>query len=322
MIRYLIDNCTIVYRWLFWPIIGAIVLVAISALTNTEYSGIERVLGFLSGSASVVGGIILCVLWYEKVIFQTLYLFPRAIYWRNKGWATGGWEQFLLHAVQWGLYLTGAYYLVAWVFPAYVHHPTFDMGRVIGIGAVILRQMVSSYARDQVRFSFLDRMQPYVTKIGYERTLELLKPMDVPPELLRPPQLVSMDDHGRDNGGLTLMDKLLRFVGGAVIVIALVGGWRYFLESTRPPALKTWVACKEKLLENWAGAHANQVKPLLDFTNDHAHSFGAESRSDSFDDHDSRGTAVSDAQKLGISESELIQLDQGINKECGPFPRG
>ena len=186
MIRYLIDNCTIVYRWLFWPIIGAIVLVAISALTNTEYSGIERVLGFLSGSASVVGGIILCVLWYEKVIFQTLYLVPRAIYWRNKGWATGGWEQFLLHAVQWGLYLTGAYYLVAWVFPAYVHHPTFDMGRVIGIGAVILRQMVSSYARDQVRFSFLDRMQPYVTKIGYERTLELLKPMDVPPELSRP----------------------------------------------------------------------------------------------------------------------------------------
>ncbi len=90
MIRYLFHVCTVVYRWLAWPIIGAIVLVAIAALFNPEYSGTERVLGFLSGSASVVGGIVLGVLWYETVIFQALYDVPRAIYWRSKGWATGG----------------------------------------------------------------------------------------------------------------------------------------------------------------------------------------------------------------------------------------
>ena len=186
MIRYLFDVCTVVYRWLAWPILGAIVLVAIAALTNPAYSGTERLLGFLSGSASVVGGIVLGVLWYEMVIFQTFYYVPRAIYWRTKGWATGGWGQFLLHAVRWGLYLTGAYYAVEWVFPDFVHHGAFDMGRLVGICAVILRQIISSYARGQLRFVFLDRMQPYVTKPGYERTLELLKAMDVPPELLRP----------------------------------------------------------------------------------------------------------------------------------------
>lgn len=188
MFRYLFDVCTVVYRWLAWPIIGAIVFVGTSALFNPEYSGTERVLGFLSGSASVVGGMILGVLWYEKVIFKTIYEVPRAVYWRIKGWATRGWGRFLRDAVLFGLYLFGAYYLVAWVFPAFVHHPAFDLGRTVGICAVILRQIVLSYAREQLRFGFLDRMQPYVTKSGHERTLELLKTMDVPPELLRPSQ--------------------------------------------------------------------------------------------------------------------------------------
>ena len=67
MIRYLFHICTVDYRWLVWPITGALVLVAIAALFNPEYSGTERVLGFLSGSASVGGGIVLGVLWYEKV---------------------------------------------------------------------------------------------------------------------------------------------------------------------------------------------------------------------------------------------------------------
>jgi len=212
---------------------------------------------------------------------------------------------------------------VAWVFPAFVHHPAFDIGRLVGIGAVILRQMVSSYARGQLRFCFLDRMQPYVTKAGYERTLELLEKMHVPPELLQPSggSMTPPVLNGPGGEGKTTIKKLLQFVGGAVIIVVLLGGWRYFLESTRPPALKAWETCKRQFLENWAGSHTNQVKPLLSFTEDHFYSFGAESHPDHFDDHDSRGTAVSDAQKLGIGESALIQLDQRIAKECGPFPR-
>lgn len=117
------------------------------------------------------------------------------------------------------------------------------------------------------------------------------------------------------------MEKVSRFVAMAVIIIGLLVGWRYFLESTRPEVLKKWEVCKKGLLESWAQGHPTQVKLLLEFTTDHVYSFGAESHADSFDDHDSRGTAVGDAKKLGISESELIQLDQRIAKECGPFPR-
>ena len=67
MIRYLFHSCTVGYKWLVWPVTVALVLVARAALFTPEYSGTERVLGFLSGSASVVGGIVLGVLWYEKV---------------------------------------------------------------------------------------------------------------------------------------------------------------------------------------------------------------------------------------------------------------
>ena len=117
------------------------------------------------------------------------------------------------------------------------------------------------------------------------------------------------------------MKKLLQILGAGVIIVALLGGWRYLLEATRPPKLKAWETCKAKLLENWALSHASQVKPLLHFTEDHFYSFGGESRRDHFDDHDSRGTARADAGQLGISEHELIQLDQRIGNECGLFPR-
>jgi hypothetical protein len=63
------------------------------------------------------------------------------------------------------------------------------------------------------------------------------------------------------------------------------------------------------------------VQSLLDFTRDHFYSFGGESGAARFDDHDSRGTARADANQLGISERELIQLDQRVANECGPFPR-
>jgi len=66
MIRVLFHICTVGYRWLVWPITGALALVAIAALFNPEYSGTERVLGFLSGSASVVGGIVPGVRWYRR----------------------------------------------------------------------------------------------------------------------------------------------------------------------------------------------------------------------------------------------------------------
>jgi hypothetical protein len=118
------------------------------------------------------------------------------------------------------------------------------------------------------------------------------------------------------------MGKVMRFIGWAAIIVVLLVGWRYFLESTRPEVLTKWEGCKKAQLAIWARTHPNQVSALLDFTADHVYSFGAESRSDSFDDHDSRGTAVRDAEKLGISEVELIHVDQRILQECGPFPRG
>jgi hypothetical protein len=117
------------------------------------------------------------------------------------------------------------------------------------------------------------------------------------------------------------MRKLVRLLGGVVVIVVLLGGWRYFLESTRPAPLKAWEACKRQILENWAGAHASQATSLAPFTKDHFYSFGGESPSTSFDDHDSRGTAQVDAAKLGVSAHELIQVDQRIAKECGPFPK-
>lgn len=118
-----------------------------------------------------------------------------------------------------------------------------------------------------------------------------------------------------------MTDKLLQYVGGAVVILALLAGWQYLLESTRSPALKSWHSCKTRILESWAGSHPDHVKAVLSFASDHAYSFGGESPSDSFNDRESRGTAVSDAKELGISESELIQLDQRVAKDCGPFPK-
>ena len=118
-----------------------------------------------------------------------------------------------------------------------------------------------------------------------------------------------------------MMKTIQKALGSIVIIVALLAGWRYFLYSTRPPQLKAWETCKSKLLESWTESHTNQVKALLSFTQDHFYSFGGESSPDRFDDHDSRGTARVDADRLSISEHELIQLDQRIAKECGPFPR-
>lgn len=74
-----------------------------------------------------------------------------------------------------------------------------------------------------------------------------------------------------------MIKKLLQMLGAAVVIVVLLGGWRYFLESTRPPALKAWEACKRQILGNWAGAHTDQVTSLLRFTEDHFYSFGGES---------------------------------------------
>jgi hypothetical protein len=74
-------------------------------------------------------------------------------------------------------------------------------------------------------------------------------------------------------------------------------------------------------LETWAASHPDRSKALLQFAQDHFYSFGGESPAGHFDDHDSRGTAVSDAGRLGMSEAELLELDQRIAKECGAFPR-
>ena len=115
--------------------------------------------------------------------------------------------------------------------------------------------------------------------------------------------------------------RLFRTLGSILIIVAALAGWYYLLVSTRPSALKAWESCKTTILRNWADYHADRAKPLLHFAKDHFYSFGGESVADHFDDHDSRGTAIADAAKLGISEGELIQLDRIIATNCGPFPR-
>ena len=114
--------------------------------------------------------------------------------------------------------------------------------------------------------------------------------------------------------------KPFRTVGGIVFVVAALAVWHYVLVSTRPPELKAWESCKAKIFQNWATSHAD-TEQLLQFTRNHFYSFGGESVTDHFDDHDSRDTAVADAAKLRISEGELIQLDRRIATDCGPFPR-
>jgi hypothetical protein len=114
---------------------------------------------------------------------------------------------------------------------------------------------------------------------------------------------------------------LFRTLGWIVIIMVAIAGWHYLLVSTRPPALRAWESCKTTSLQNWASSHGDQAERLLHFAKDHFYSFGGESGADHFDDHDSRGTAVADAGKLGISETELVQLDQHIANQCGPFPR-
>lgn len=117
------------------------------------------------------------------------------------------------------------------------------------------------------------------------------------------------------------ISKPLKTVGGFAIAVVLIVGWHQFLVSSRSPKLKAWESCKRNILETWAASRSDRAKPLLQLTQDHFYSFGGESPAGHFDDHDSRGTAVSDAGRVGIGEAELIELDQRIAKECGAFPR-
>ena len=114
--------------------------------------------------------------------------------------------------------------------------------------------------------------------------------------------------------------KLLKTLGAWVVVIVLVLLWHRYLVSSRPPKLKTWESCKAKIVEDWAGSHSDRVAALRQFGQDHLYSFGAASSADHFDDHDSRGTAVSDAAKLGVTEAELVEVDRRIAEKCGAFP--
>ena len=114
--------------------------------------------------------------------------------------------------------------------------------------------------------------------------------------------------------------KLIKALGALIIIVALLLLGHHFLVSSRPPKLNAWEFCKTKILEDWAASRSDKAETLRQFIQDHAHSFGAASSTDHFDDHDSHNTAVSDAAKLGISEQELVQLDRRIANECDAFP--
>ena len=115
--------------------------------------------------------------------------------------------------------------------------------------------------------------------------------------------------------------KLIKTVGVWLIVIVLLLFWHHYLVSSRSPKLKEWELCKAKLLGEWAASHPETAHALREFAKFHFHSFAAASSGNHFDDHDSLGTAVSDAAKLGVTEAELVQVDQKIAQQCGQFPR-
>jgi len=113
--------------------------------------------------------------------------------------------------------------------------------------------------------------------------------------------------------------KFIKTLGAWLVVIVLLLLWHRYLVSSRPANLKAWESCKTKILDDWATSHSDKAAQLQQFARDHVYSFGAASSPGHFDDHDSRSKAVGDAAKLGISETELVQLDERIAHECGPF---
>ena len=115
--------------------------------------------------------------------------------------------------------------------------------------------------------------------------------------------------------------KVIKTLGILLAVIVLLLLWHHYLISNRSPKLKEWELCKARLLGEWAASHPDTADGLGEFAKLHFYSFGAASSENHFDDHDSLGTAVSDAAKLGITEAELVQVDQQIAQRCGSFPR-
>jgi len=113
--------------------------------------------------------------------------------------------------------------------------------------------------------------------------------------------------------------KLIKTLGVWVVVIVLLLLWHRYLVSSRSPKLKEWELCKAKRLGEWAASHPDTADALRELAKFHFHSFAAASSANHFDDHDSLGTAVSDAAKLGISEAELVHVDQQIAEQCGSF---
>jgi hypothetical protein len=118
--------------------------------------------------------------------------------------------------------------------------------------------------------------------------------------------------------------KLAKTLGTWIIVIVLFLLWHHFLVSSRPPKLKEWESCKTKILDDWAasgGSVPDDTEARRAFIRDHFYSFAATSSANTFDDHDSRNTAISDAGKIGVTKDDLILIDSVIAKKCGAFPR-
>jgi hypothetical protein len=116
--------------------------------------------------------------------------------------------------------------------------------------------------------------------------------------------------------------KLAKALGTWIVVIVLLLLWHHFLVSSRPPKLKEWESCKTTILNDWVasgGSVPNDAEARRSFVRDHFYSFGATSSANTFDDHDSRNTAVSDAGRIGVTKHDLILIDSVIANNCGAF---
>src|SRR2546425_3348215 len=108
--------------------------------------------------------------WFDFVLLSLCYGFPRALYWRVKGWARRGWGWYLASAGFWAGIVTMIYYLFSWLAPSLFdtvfQSDTFNLCRIGGIAFGLGRQLFFSNARNERRACFIQWMTPYLTETG------------------------------------------------------------------------------------------------------------------------------------------------------------
>src|SRR5438128_355108 len=96
----------------------------------------------------------------------------------------------------------------------------------------------------------------------------------------------------------------------ALIGLPILGHYLWVAESSEEKATKqAHFECEDNILTAWVALDPDHLRDRLDFVDNNV--FGM--------DFVDRGRTA-EAEVLGVSEEELISLDQKILKICGPYP--